>query len=284
MKRPQIVGEWKILFQPEKHGDYVNDHTVIKGSDGKWHLYGCTSFSGGPYNERYFAHGVGESLEQPMKEAGRSIDKGTLAWAPCVIEKEGNYYMFYGPSPTQLAVSFDMQEWYGYPVALKNEPIMGAHRDHFVLKLADDKYIMYVAGIYQKKGAISAFSSNDLLHWEFEGFALTSGKEAPLNPGWGAMESPFVVQKDGWFYLLVTYNDCTNETYCNTLVFASQDPLKFGEYNGGKGGAEVIATLHAHAPEVLLENGNYYITTCGWRSKPLPHKGVVSIAKLEWTE
>lgn len=282
MKKPQITGEWKILFQPEKHGDYVNDHTVVKGSDGKWHLYGCTSFSGGPYNERYFAHGVGESLEQPMKEAGRSIDKGTLAWAPCVIEKEGNYYMFYGPSPTQLAVSFDMQEWYGYPVTLKNEPIMGAHRDHFVLKIAEDKYVMYVAGIYRKKGAISAFSSNDLLHWEFEGFALTSGKDAPLNPGWGAMESPFVVQKDGWFYLLVTYNDCTNETYCNTLVFASQDPLKFGEYNGGNDGAEVIATLHAHAPEVLLENGNYYITTCGWRSKPLPHKGAVSIAKLEW--
>ncbi len=281
MKKPEIIGNWRILFQPEKHGDYVNDHTLVKGSDGNWHLYGCTSFSGGPYNERYFAHGVGENLQTQMREVGRSIDKGTLAWAPCVVEKDENYYMFFGPSPTQLAVSFDMYEWYGYPVKMKDEPIMSAHRDHFVLKTGD-RYLMYVAGIYQKRGAISVFSSSDLLEWEFTGYALTSGEKAPLNPGWGAMESPFVVAKDGWYYLFVTYNDCTNDTYHNTLVFASQDPTSFGEYNGGMGGAEPITKLHAHAPEIVEENGKYYITTCGWKSKPLPNKGAVSIAELKW--
>ena len=45
MKKPKITGEWRILFKPEKTGDYVNDHCVVKGLDGKWHLYGCTSFN-----------------------------------------------------------------------------------------------------------------------------------------------------------------------------------------------------------------------------------------------
>ncbi len=282
MKTPQIVGEWKILFKPEKHGNYINDHTVVKSLDGKWHLFGITSFGGGPTNERYFAHGIGDSLNEPLKEVGRAIDKGTLAWAPCVINKGEDYYMFYGPSPTQLAVSFDMVEWYGYPVTLENEPPMAAHRDHFVLKVAEDQYLMYVVGVHDKKGAVSVFSSADLLKWKFQGFALTSGDDAPLKPGWGAMESPFVVEKDGYYYLFITYTDCSDDTYNNTLVFASKDPKNFGEYNGEKGGALPIAKLYGHASEVLQDNGEYYITTCGWNSKDIPHKGAVSIARLEW--
>ena len=282
MKKPYISGDWKILFKPEKHGNYINDHTVVKGPDGKWHLFGITSHEGVPSCERYFAHGAGESLEGQLDEVGRSIDRGTLAWAPCVIEKDGIYYMFYGPSPTSLAVSYDMFEWYGTNVYLKNEPLMAAHRDHFVLKVSDNEYLMYVVGTYNKKGAVSCFSSSDLLNWEFVGYALTSGDDAPLTPGWGAMESPFVVAKDGLYYLFVTYTDCSDETYNNTLVFCSKNPRDFGEYNGGKGGAMPITTVQAHAPEVLCVDGKYYITTCGWNISPVPIKGAVSIAPLDW--
>ena len=58
MKIPRIAGDWKILFKPEKNGNYVNDHSVVIGSDGKWHLFGITSFDGIPAHERYFVHGV----------------------------------------------------------------------------------------------------------------------------------------------------------------------------------------------------------------------------------
>jgi beta-fructofuranosidase len=282
MKIPYIAGDWRVLFKPEKQGNYVNDHTLVMGSDGKWHLYGITSFGGGAYNERYFVHGVGDTLQTPLREFGRTIDRGTPAWSPCVIRKDENYYMFYGPSPTSLAVSFDMYEWYGHTVTLNSEPVMAAHRDHFVLEVAPNEYLMYVTGVHNKKGAISLFSSHDLLTWDFEGFALTSGDDAPLTPGWGAMESPFVVKKDGLYYLFVTYTDCDDENYNDTLVFCSEDPKSFGEYNGGVGGAKPITTLYAHAGEVLTHNGKYYITTCGWKNKPNPNKGAVSIAPLEW--
>ncbi len=282
MKTPYISGDWKMLFKPEKHGNYVNDHTIVVGSDGNWHLYGITSFEGVPAQERYFVHGVGENLSEPFKEVGRSIDRGTLAWAPCVINKGDDYYMFYGPSPTSLAVSFDMYEWFGTNVTLNGEPLMGAHRDHFVLKISENEYLMYVVGVHNKKGAVSCFSSSDLLVWNFEGFALTSGDDAPLKPAWGAFESPYVVEKDGLYYLFATYTDCSDRTYCDTLVFCSANPKSFGEYNGENGGAKPITKLTAHAPEILQVDGNYYITTCGWRGKPLPYEGAVSIAPLEW--
>lgn len=284
MKIPYISGEWKILFEPHKHGCYVNDHSIVKGADGKWHLYGITSFESRACMERYFVHGVGESLEGTFAEVGRSIDRGTLAWAPCVINKDENYYMFYGPSPTSLAVSFDMYEWFGTKVNLNNEPLMAAHRDHFVLKVAEDRYLMYVVGVYNKRGAVSCFESSDLLNWDFIGFALTTGEDAPLKPGWGAVESPYIVKKDGLYYLFVTYTDCSNDTYNNTLVFCSENPECFGEYNGDGEGTKPITQIYAHAPEIIEENGKCYITTCGWRTKPTVHEGAVSIAVLDWKE
>ena len=282
MKIPRIVGEWRILFKPEKNGNYVNDHTIVIGSDERWHLYGITSLGGTPAHERYFVHGVGNTLDEQFEEVGRSIDRGTLAWAPCVIEKDENYYMFYGPSPTSLAVSFDMYEWFGTNVYLKNEPLMGAHRDHFVLKISEDKYLMYVVGVHNRKGAISCFSSANLIDWQFENFALTSGDKAPLKPAWGAFESPYVVKKDGLYYLFVTYTDCSDCTYNDTLVFCSDDPMHFGSYCGDLDNAIPITKLKAHAAEIIEQGGDFYITTCGWNTKPTPNKGAVSIARLEW--
>ena len=107
-------------------------------------------------------------------------------------------------------------------------------------------------------------------------------KKLRLLPVGGAFESPFVVKKDGLYYLFVTYTDCADENYNDTLVFCSEDPKNFGRYNGTAEGTKPITKLMAHAPEVLLENGEYYITTCGWNSSPTPNKGAVSIARLEW--
>ena len=248
-------------------------------------MFGITSFLGGAPNERYFAHGVSNSLDKQFEEQGKAIDRGTLAWAPCVITKGDDFYMFYGPSPTSLAVSFDMYEWYNYPVKLNGEPPMAAHRDHFVLKIDEDKYLMYIVGTKNKRGCVSLFTSSNLLEWDFYGYALTSGEQAPLSPAWGAMESPFVVKMDDYYYLFITYTDCAKENYHNTLVFASRDPYSFGEYNGEKGGSIPVAKLFAHAPEVLKDENGWHITTCGWREYDnAPHPGAVSIARLEWIE
>lgn len=282
MEIPYIDGNYKVLFRPEVYGDYVNDHCIIKGND-EYHLFGITSRTSYPYDERLFVHGVGKSLSEPFAEVGTSINTGTLAWSPCVVEKDGYYYIFYGPSPSKMAVSPDFYEWFGYPLTIENEPPMAVHRDHFVMKIGDT-YYMYVTGIKDRQGCISVCSSSDLMHWKFEGYALTCGSRTPLTPAWGATESPFIVKRGEYYYLFVTYTDCREENYNDTLVFASKDPLNFGCYMGEENEAVPVAKLYAHAPEILEEDGKYYITTCGWRSKPNPNPGSVSIAPLSWKE
>lgn len=286
MKIPYISSEWRVLLRPQINGKYINDHCLFKAHDGRYHLFGITSFEGGAPNERYFVHGTTESLASEMKEwPERAINRGTLAWAPCVVRTEGDYYyMFYGPSPTSLSVSFDLWEWYNHTVTLNNEPLFSAHRDHFVLKLDDGSYLMYIVGTKDKKSCISLFKSDNLLEWDFVGYAMISGENAPLNPPWGAMESPYVIKKDDLYYLFVTYTDCNIENYHDTLVFVSSDPYNFGVYNGGEGGSIPVTTLRAHAPEIIEENGKYYITTCGWLNCNTPNEGCVSIAELGWKE
>ena len=282
MKTPKITSEWKTLFKPMRYGRYVNDHTLIY--NGKWHLIGITSKKGIPTQERYFVYANGDSLNSRLKECSKIIDNGTLAWAPCVIEHNSLYYMFYGPSPTKLAVSYDFGDWFGQEITLKGNPPMSCHRDHFVLKIGESKWLMYITGLKDGKSSIACLQSEDLLNWSFIGYALTSGDKSELNPSWGAFESPFVVQKDNGYYLFTTYTDCSKNTYHNTLVFYSENPCDFGCYNGESGAddfAKPIAKLHCHAPEIVQENEKWYITTCGWRQSSFA-RGAVKIASLEW--
>ena len=74
-------------------------------------------------------------------------------------------------------------------------------------------------------------------------------------------------------------------SYHNTLVFASQSPRCFGEYNGEVGGAIPITKIFAHAPEIIKDGDNYFITTCVWNGyHDVPNPGAVSIAPLKWKD
>lgn len=282
MRVPKIVGEWKPLFTPSKFGDYVNDHCIVPFGEG-YRLLGITSFSGRPVDEKYFVNAKATIFgENAFEEECVAINNGTPAWSPCVVLKDGFSYCFYGPSPTKLAVSYDFVEWMGQEIYFKGNPPASMHRDHFVYRCGD-KWYMYAVGIKDGRGCVSCMTSDNLIDWEWVGYALTLGEKAKLTPGWGALESPFVVDIDGKFYLFVTYTDSGDDTYNDTLVFTSDDLLNFGSYECD-GGVEPVARLSCHAPEVLKVNGEYYITTCGWKRKPVPNAGSVSFAKLDWVE
>ncbi len=284
MLKPQIASEWELLFKPEKYGNYVNDHCIIKDHDGKYHLFGITSESGKTDDERYFVHGRGgTTLEKPMEEMQKVIDDGTKAWAPCIIEKDNIYYMYYGPSVTKLAVTHQLHHWMGHQVNMVGVPPMAVHRDHMVFK-ENDVYIMYASGVKDGFSCISRLISKDLINWTFDGYALTSSKNAPLNPAWGAFESPYVVKCDDLYYLFTTYTNCAVDNYHNTLVFCSENPYEFGDYTGDNHNDIVVANIQAHAGEVIFDDNKnqWYITTCGWRNYSTPVEGGVAIAKLEW--
>jgi beta-xylosidase len=284
---PIITSEWRSWFKPSATGCYVNDHTVIQSSNGNWHLVGITNHTTkiNPEQERYFVHGWGESIESELKCEERTIDHGTRAWAPGVIQEKGKYYLYYGPSPTKMAVSPDLFHWINHEIQMVGSPIDASHRDHMILKINDYTWVMYVSGVRDGHGCISAYVSNDLIQWRFVQFALTTRSES-MKPSWGAAESPFVVHYAGYYYLFITYTDCSDETYNDTLVFRSSNPYDFGEFHHGSDGETVIARLFGHASEVICDvaSGRWYITTCGWPGKNIPHEGAVSVARLEWKE
>jgi arabinan endo-1,5-alpha-L-arabinosidase len=285
MHRPRIVSDWRLLFAPSRYGRYVNDHSLIRDAAGHWHLFGITSHAEQDMaeQERYFVHAQTASLAQPMQEVGKVCDTGMRAWAPCVIGHDGRYYMYYGPSPTRFATSDELGHWMENPIVLHGAPLDAAHRDHFVLEVAPGRWLMYTTGLSNRYGVISVFESHDLIHWTFIRYALRTLGQAPLNPPWGATESPFVVCLDGLYYLLVTYTDCRPDNYHNTLVFCSADPTDFGDYTGDNEDECVIAKLHAHAPEIVRDGDDqWYITTCGWRNKQTPVEGGVALARLAW--
>lgn len=168
--------------------------------------------------------------------------------------------MFYGPSPTKLAVSYDFGDWFGQEIRMNGNPPMACHRDHFVLKIGENHWLMYVTGMKCGKSSIACMESFDLLSLDFVGYALTSGENSELNPSWGAFESPF--------------------------VFFSEDSRSFGCYdglNGSEGFAKPVTRLRCHAPEIVREDDKWYITTCGWRESSLSG-GKVMIAGLDWEE
>lgn len=285
--RPVLASDWRVLFKPESTGCYVNDHTLIRDRDGSWHLIGITGPTPliNPEHERYFTHGWGKTLDQPFASESKKIDHGTRAWAPGVIFHKNRYYMYYGPAPTKMAVSPDLNHWINHEVQLIGNPIDACHRDHMIIKLNAYTWAMYVTGIDEEGyGCISVLVSNDLVSWRFVQYALTTSGNASLKPAWGATESPFVVFYKDYYYLFITYTDCSDETYNQTLVFRSKNPYDFGEYNIENENQIVVAKLFGHASEVVhdSDSGSWYITTCGWPGKGIPHEGAVSIARLEW--
>ncbi len=282
--KPHLSGDWKPLFIPSKYGRYVNDHTIVQCLEGHWHLFGITSHANtGDDNaemERYFVYANTESLDQPMQEIKKVCDNGVRAWAPGVIEHDRRYYMYYGPSPTRFATSDELTHWMENEICFHQSPLDAAHRDHFVLKVSENRWLMYATGIHKRCGVISVFESDNLVVWKFIRYALLTTPETPHATPWGSTESPYVVYLEGHYYLFITHTNCGTENYHNTLVFLSTDPTNFGTYSGKD--EEVHAKLFAHAPEILKKGDQWFITTCGWRGKNTPVEGGVAITELSW--
>jgi beta-fructofuranosidase len=194
--------------------------------------------------------------------------------------------MVYGPSPTRLALANDLStnEWWPHPVSLVGAPPFAAHRDHMIIRLNAYTWLMYVTGLHQGRSSIACFVSNDLFQWRFVQFALTSSGNAPVNPPWGAFESPFVVHRDGLYYLFTTYTDSSRANYHQTFVFTSASPFDFGDYTGDNHDALVVAELDAHAGEVVYDDDTaaWYVTSAGWRDAGAHTEGGVAIARLAW--
>ncbi len=284
-----VAGEFEKIYDPsvgENERWYINDHTFVRDDTGMWHLIGITDTEPAtPFSEFHLAHATAPSLLGPWTKQpyALSVDDSageTVLWAPHVIRHDGVYWMFVcaGGEPRtafriHLATSTDCWTWERHPA---NPLIVDGWeaRDPMVLPI-DDRWVMYYTAT--KDGGrggveapsnhiVAAAESDDLVHWS--GRHLVYVDEI-VGTGAGPTESPFVVHRNGRYYLFIGPN-FKNWNYRETTVLVSDDPLAFDSNNRA-------ATINAHAPEIVVdENGDAWISHCGWG------QGGLYLAPLTW--
>lgn len=286
---PYVKGMLKhILLPPGQRSDpakrqwYINDHCFFVSSDGTIHWYGIANpypENGnlyGPGSHRHIAHatakspfGPWEALEDALALPEESQDN---IGASFVVQAGDGYVMLYGYNEGfATARSSDLAHWTASEDAPKIDIGCGT-RDPCIIE-HEGKRLLYCACGFGDVGSVGLAESEDLVHWQKLEPALISDM-----PGdWGSLESPFVLCKNGWFYLLVNNS---HHQYEETLVFASKTPYRFDWNNP-------LCTIFAHAAEVLTWEGRTYISHCGiedrhWDDTDSPYG--LYLAELEWTD
>lgn len=274
------AGTFSKIYDPsvgERQHWYINDHTIIKGPDGLWHMFGITHTEpADPLDEKSFAHATSKNLrspqwaKQPFALTADPKQGEWHLWAPHIILNQGTYYMFYcagGPDGSQykisLAFSKDLWHWERYagnPLFIDGFDA----RDPFVTKI-DGQWVMYYTANSAPTGGnhiVAYRTSTDLLHWSKRSIALTH----PKTGTWGGpTESPFVVFRNGHYYL---FNGPV-VGYSGTAVYESEDPFNFDV-------GRQIGLINSHAAEVIQEENSWFITHAGWG------QGGLFLAPLNW--
>ncbi len=291
-----------LVYQPA--GRYVNDHGLVRGPDGLWHLFHIVGPTGkGCYDlgsEVSFGHAVSpDLLTWETRPDVLSIDPASRhephhLFAPYVIEREGVYYLFYSGINTDLkmeslclATSRDLYTWEKHPANPVFRPstswaeyrpgsgTWACCRDPHVLPHSDYGYIMYYVTWLRDTGfrlvALGAAVSDNLVSWQDVGPAMI--REFASESSTTSMESPCVVAKGGLYYLFYKHRN-------GTRLAVSDDPLRFTDQ-------EDRFFSPAHAAEVFEADGRWYMTHCSRVLGDVEHKWSdrtrgLYLAGLEW--
>ncbi|GAA3209585.1 family 43 glycosylhydrolase [Actinocorallia longicatena] len=257
---------------------YLNDHTLVRAGD-RWHLFGIVGASAprgeapDSTKEVTFAHA---SAPDPYGPWTAHADALTLdasygeehLWAPHVIEAGGRYWMFYAAGGSSgaainLATSTDLFTWAREPSGPLFRGI--AARDPMVVRIGGE-WVMYYTELSAAGGhhIVACRRSGDLLHWSGPETVFT---DASTDTTVSVTESPFVVERDGWYYLFIG----PRGGYEGTDVLASRDPFSFG-LDGYAG------HVPGHAVEVISDGGDWHVSAAGWFRQGL------YMAPLTWGE
>lgn len=257
---------------------YINDHTLIRASDGRWHVFGIWHPEpAAPLDETMFLHASADDLEgaqwtihDPVLHARTELGE-THVWAPHVIHHEGRYWMFYAGGTEDhtayrmtLATSEDLFTWTPHEQILFEDGFDA--RDPMVIH-DGQRWLMYYTRNSAPDGGfhqVGVRTSEDLLTWSEPAVAYESTVSGSYG---GPTESPFVVRRDEGWVLFV----CESTQYDRTLAYFSTDPLRFED------AGQVDVDLDEHCAEIVTDpgDGRTWITGGGWG------RGGLSIRELQ---
>lgn len=244
---------------------YINDHTLVRAEDGRWHVFGIWHPEpAAPLDETFFLHASADDLEgaewsvhEPVLHA--RTDRGeTHVWAPHVITHGGSYVMVFTGGTVDhsayrimLATSEDLVTW-----TVREEPLCVDGfdaRDPMLLRHGE-RWLLYTTRTSTPQGGIHEIAvrtSEDLLTWSAPQVAYSSGVEGTVG---GPCESPFVIPAgEGWILFV-----CESGEYDRTLAYYSCDPLRFEE------AGRLDVDLDEHCAEIVRDGERTWITGGGW--------------------
>lgn len=244
---------------------YINDHTLIRAADGRWHLFGIWHPEpAAPLDETMFLHASADDLEgapwaihDPVLHARREQGE-THVWAPHVIHHDDRCWMFYAGGTSDhtayrmsLATSEDLFTWTRHGQALFEDGFDA--RDPMVLH-DGRRWLMYYTRTAAPEGGfhqVAVRTSADLLTWSQPEVAYQSTVSGTYG---GPTESPFVVRAGEEWILFV----CESGEYDRTLAYLSSDPLRFED------SGRIDVDLDEHCAEIVEDGARTWITGGGW--------------------
>jgi arabinan endo-1,5-alpha-L-arabinosidase len=292
-----VAGDFERIYDPsvgEAEQWYVNDHTFVRDQGGTWHLIGITHAEpANPFDELHLCHATAPALRGPWTKQPFALSTDTSVgethlWAPHVIHHDNRFWMFVcagGPRDgyqIKLATSDDCWTWTRHD---HNPLVVDGYeaRDPMVRRI-DERWVMYYTATSDPSGGnhvVVAAESDDLVHWSGRTIVYT---DELVGTGAGPTESPFVVERDGRWYLFMgpsKYGEAMarvargekprwRDAYSSTVVLVSDDPMRFDR-------ADEVGLLASHAAEVIEdEHGEVWVSHCGWGQDG------VHLAPLRW--
>lgn len=277
---PVADGPEQRVWAPDD-GRYLNEPTLIRERSGRWHVISNgAAGEGDPWRERSLIHGVAPSLRGPWTALPDALrgDGLRALWGAHLFAHDGGYTLLHfavlggdeDRGENHIARSSDLARW-----ELADETWPGG-RDGMRLHLGDGREVLYTTGLMARG---SAQHDTVTAHLRAPGGAwqehVVLAQSFPCRAAcWGFFESPYVIHLGGLYYLFVTYTDSGYATYEQTLVFRSDDPLRFEP--------TPVAVLRGHGGEVHVEDARFYLTHGGWPSRIGVERRGLLIQPLAW--
>lgn len=183
-------------------------------------------------------------------------DERPEAHAPHLLPCDDGWKVIYGPVEMRCAE-------YSRNFELKKRSILftdeDTARDPYVFRDGDLWKIVYCVA-----NRIQMRTSKDFEHW-------SDPMVLQVNPfSAAASESPFVLKRDGWYYLLWTIWDNRNGTYdWRTFVFAAESLEEIGT-------TAPLTILPSHTPEIVSDESGDWLLSVFY-----PYNGVNAV-RLKW--
>lgn len=216
----------QVHLRPQR--GWTNDPVGPIRWRGRWHLFHQANPLGGYWHRPHWGHFVSDDLvrweELPLALSPNpdGPDRDGV-YSGCVIAHEDTAWMFYtgasgpvGPDQAQVtcvatSTDDDLRHWTRLPAVVTQPPAgmdLIGFRDPFVLRWGSGWLQLVGAGIAGVGGAVLAFTSDDLVDWEYAGPVLI-GDHSSHHPLWtGSMwECPALLRIGEVDLLLISVHD-----------------------------------------------------------------------------